>query len=273
MGGRKLGFVKTVGAGNDFIIIDFRNSHVAPRTSSSNLALSLCQRKTGIGADGLLVLEPSLKADFRMRIINADGSEAEACGNGLRCVALYAYERRKKISIETKAGIYEAEITGKNRVKIKMEEPKDLRCNLPIKVKSRSIKVNYIDTGVPHAVILVEGLGKIDVDGIGRDVRRNSKFKPRGTNVDFIEIIDDRNIRMRTYERGVEGETLACGTGAVASAIIANHARGARSDEINVHTKGGVLKVYFKHTNNGKIKDVYLEGEAKEVYKGEVDHV
>jgi len=252
-----------VGAGNDFILID-------DRYEMPKLAQSLCQRKTGIGADGLLVLGKSKKADFRMRIFNADGSEAEMCGNGLRCAVLYAGKKRK-VKVETITGIYEAKITGRDKVKIKMKEPKDLKSNLGISVNSRNIKVDYVDTGVPHAVVFVQGIEKIDVDSIGRDIRYYKKFKPRGTNVDFVEIMDDKNIKMRTYERGVEGETLACGTGAVASAIISNKQQGTR-DKVNVHAKGGILKVHFVKTGN-KIKDVYLEGEARKVYTGEVDYV
>ena len=220
----------------------------------------------------MLVLEKSKKADFRMRVFNADGSEAEMCGNGLRCVALYAKKSLGKVKIETKAGIYEANVTGKNNVRIKMEDPKDLRTNVPIAVNGRSIKINYIDTGVPHAVIFVEGLEKIDVDSIGRDIRYHKKFQPRGTNADFVEISDDKNIKMRTYERGVEGETLACGTGAVAAAVITQYAIRNTQYAINVHTKGGILKVYFNKRAN-KIKDVYLEGEAIKVYNGEVVYV
>ena len=291
-------FTKMVGAGNDFVVID------SIHKDYSKLAKVLCQRRTGIGADGALVLEKSKKADFKMRIFNADGSEAEMCGNGLRCAVLYEVHKCTsaqvhKLKIETKAGIYEAEITGKNRVRIKMAAPKDLKKDLGVTVNGRAIKVNYIDAGVPHAVIFVEGLDKIDVDNIGRCIRYHDDFKPRGTNVDFVEIIDDTSIRMRTYERGVEGETLACGTGAVASAIVSvlgsrpstllgttlSLSKGrfssldlARDDPelvegsvlgINVHTKGGILKVYFKK-DGSKVKDVYLEGEAKIVYKGEV---
>lgn len=269
---KKINFTKMVGAGNDFIIIDFRISYIVYRTSLNKLARILCQRRTGVGADGLLVLEKSRKADFRMRIFNADGSEAEMCGNGLRCAALFANKSKKNLKIETMAGIYRAEITGRNKVKIKMEEPKGLKLDISIAVNGRKIKANYVDTGVPHAVIFVQGLKKIDIDSIGRNIRYHKRFKPRGANADFVEIIDDKNINMRTYERGVEGETLACGTGAVASAIISAKGSRLKAVAINVHTKGGILKVYFKNMGS-KIKDVYLEGEAKIIYKGEVSYV
>ena len=263
---KKINFTKMVGAGNDFVLVDNKLKDYA------RLARILCQRRTGIGADGLLVLEKSRKADFRMRIFNADGTEAEMCGNGLRCAALFASKGKKNLKIETMAGIYEANIAGRNRVNIKMEEPKGLKLNIPIVISGRKIKVNYVDTGVPHVVIFVQGLGKIDIDSIGRSIRYHKRFKPRGTNADFVEIVDDKNIKMRTYERGVEGETLACGTGAVASAIVKQQETRGKGQGINVHTKGGILKVYFKKLDN-KIKEVHLEGEARIVYKGEVSYV
>jgi len=250
--------------GNDFVVLDFRRSKLMARSRLSKLAISLCDKKTGVGADGLLILEPSRKADLKMRIFNLDGSEAEMCGNGLRCVALYAHGNKKNVKIEAKAGIYGAAITAKYRVKIKMEEPKRIKRDLPIRLNNRTIKVNYIDTGVPHAVVFVQGLDKIDIESIGHDIRYHKRFRSKGTNVDFVEIIDDKNIKMRTYERGVDGETLACGTGAVASSIITGGKSQLEDIKINVHTKGGVLKIYFKNIN-GKIKDVYLEGEVKHV--------
>ena len=261
----RLKFTKMSGAGNDFIVVQTRLK------GYSRVAQQLCQKNTGIDADGLLVLEKSKKADFKMRIFNTDGSEAEMCGNGLRCAALYV-GKKGKIKIETIAGIYEAQITAKDRVRIKMEEPKAIKRDLVIKVNARNVKVGCLDTGVPHAVIFVQGIDKINVDSIGRNIRYHAKFKPRGTNVDFVEIVDDKNIKMRTYERGVEGETLACGTGAVASAIISGLSSRGSAYKIDVHTKGGILKVYFKKSGK-RIKDVYLEGETRKDFKGEEDYV
>ncbi len=283
----KLNFTKMVGAGNDFIVVD-NGLKVTPRRSLSRaksrdsgqasqkfksfekIAKKLCDRRTGIGADGMLVLEKSKIADFRMSVFNADGSVAEMCGNGLRCAVLFAGVK-SKVRVETKAGIYEGEITAKDKVKVKMQEPKDLKLNFPINVNGRKIKANFINTGVPHTVVFVDGLDKIDVDAIGSAMRYHDEFKPKGTNVDFVEIMDDNNIKMRTYERGVEGETLACGTGAVASAIMTvlsvkyKVLRG--KFWINVRTRGGILKVGFRKIGN-KFKDVYLEGEAKIVFQG-----
>jgi len=168
----KLNFTKMVGAGNDFIVID------AGLKDLSALAKRLCDRKTGIGADGMLVLEKSKIADFRMRIFNADGSEAEMCGNGLRCAVLFRGMKRK-VKIETIAGIYEGEIAAKDKVKVKMEEPRDLKLNFPINVSGREIKANFINTGVPHTVVFVEGLDKINVDSIGSEIRHHDEFKPK----------------------------------------------------------------------------------------------
>jgi len=257
----KLNFTKMAGAGNDFIVIDSNEKN------PGSLARTLCARKTGIGADGMLIIEKSKTADFRMRIFNADGSEAEMCGNGLRCAVLYS-GKKGKVKVETIAGIYEGEITGKNSVRVKMEDPKDLKMGIPIEVNSRKLKVNFINTGVPHTVIFVNGIDRIDVDNIGRAVRFHEAFKPKGTNVNFVEIIDDENIRIRTFERGVEGETLACGTGAVASAIIANRESRITIHEINVHTAGGTLKVAFEKKGSN-IQNVYLDGDAKEIFTGQ----
>jgi len=267
----KLNFTKIVGAGNDFIVLDSRVKGKGLRVNNlCQLAKRLCDRKTGIGADGMLVLEKSKIADFRMRIFNADGSIAEMCGNGLRCAVVFA-GIKKKVKVETIAGIYDGEITAKDRVKIRMEEPKDLKLNFPINVNGREIKANFINTGVPHTVVFVEGLDKINVDSIGSEIRYYDEFKPKGSNVNFVEAIDNSNIKIRTYERGVEGETLACGTGSVASAIISALSLQLKAYslklKINVHTKGGVLKVEFDNIKN-KIKNVYLEGEAKIVFQG-----
>ena len=205
-------FIKMVASGNDFVVIDERHASRVMRYALT--AKKICDRKYGIGADGMLVLGKSKRADIRMRIFNADGSEAEMCGNGARCVAYYMNAKRTthnaKLKIETRAGIIESRVSGQD-VQIRLTDPKNVRLNIPIKVNGRSIKVNFINTGVPHAVIFVEGLGKIDVAAIGRQVRYHRRFAPAGTNVDFVEVISNARIKVRTYERGVEDETLACG--------------------------------------------------------------
>ena len=263
---KKIKFTKMVASGNDFIVIDQR-----PKTKDQrlqNLARCLCDRKFGIGADGLLLLEKSGNADIRMRIFNADGSEAEMCGNGARCAALYIGSSCRKI--QTKAGIIESEV-GKESIKIKLTEPKNLKFNLPVKVSGRLIRINFINTGVPHAVVFVEGLEKINIKELGRQIRMHEKFSPAGTNADFVEVLSKNAIRNRTYERGVEDETLACGTGSVAAALITACSLQLTADKINVHTQSGeVLKVYFQRSGNN-FKNVWLEGKAKKVYTGVYD--
>jgi len=265
---KKLDFTKIVASGNDFVVIE--NSCQLSALSCQSLARKICNRKYGVGADGMLVLEKSKIADIKMRIFNPDGSEAQMCGNGARSTALYVKSR--KVKIETKAGIIASKINGEN-IGIKLTDPKQIKLNLPIKVKvnNRTLRVNFINTGVPHAVIFVADLDKIDVAGLGRQIRFHKRFAPEGTNVDFVEVTDKNHIKIRTYERGVEGETLACGTGAVASAIItAAKMPDAKVGEykINVLTKSQeTLKVYFNRAGN-KFNHVWLEGKARIVYKG-----
>lgn len=261
---KRIYFTKMVATGNDFIVIDYELEAL------KELAVKLCDRKNGIGSDGLLVIGRSNEADVKMRIFNPDGSEAEMCGNGLRCVALYTGE--KHLEVETNAGVYKAQVAGKDRIKVEMADPKAPMLNFPIRLSSREIRVNFIDTGVPHTVVFVHGLDEIDIASIGRNMRSHKAFMPKGTNVDFVEVIDDKNIKMRTYERGVEAETLACGTGAVASAIITSVKCKVLSvkNKMNVITKGGRLKVYFENDND-RIKNVYLEGEAKKVFEGSIE--
>lgn len=271
-------FNKLQASGNDFILLDTR--HPAPGTrlrkeNFSEFAKSYCDRKFGIGADGVLVIEKSKKADFKMRIFNADGSEAEMCGNGARCAALY-YANGKgqvKIKFETLAGIIEAYVIKEN-VKIKMTDPVDLKLDFPIEVCSRRIRANFINTGVPHTVIFVENLGSIDVNNIGKSIRYHKFFSPKGTNVNFVEV-GDSSIGLRTYERGVEAETLACGTGTVASAIISavsnRFKKIAGDNPVKVKTKSGyVLKVYFK-IKGKTINDVWLDGKTHFVYSGQLN--
>ncbi|MGE4357029.1 MAG: diaminopimelate epimerase [Candidatus Omnitrophota bacterium] len=273
----KLYFVKMVASGNDFVIIE------KPLPSNagdlSNLAKEICERKYGIGADGLLVLEKSKIADFRMRIFNPDGSEAEMCGNGLRCAAFWTNYKStynkpqkplKKIKVETKAGILEARVN-KNRVKIKMTEPKDFKMDINLNIGGEKYTVHHINTGVPHTILFVNNLKNTNVKGLGKIIRFHPRFLPQGTNVDFVEIKDRKNIILRTYERGVEDETLACGTGAVASAIITMARLPCRTHaeySVNVLTQSGeILKVYFERDKD-RFKNVWLEGTARMVFSG-----
>lgn len=262
-----------VASGNDFVVIE-GGQQITKSPGRRALITKICDRKYGIGADGLLVLEKSRCADVRMRIFNSDGSEAEMCGNGARCVALFLGAKRKaqntRIAIETKSGVIKSEVRN-NLVKIKLTDPIDIKPNIPIKINNRTLRVNFINTGVPHAVIFVAGLEKIDVQNLGNFIRNHRIFKPAGTNVNFVEPIDNHNIKIRTYERGVEGETLACGTGSVAAALITSYKlKTDGKDKINVHTQGKeVLKVYFDKCGV-KFFNVWLEGKATYVFKGEI---
>lgn len=259
-----------VASGNDFVVIEsgVRRLELG---SLNSLAKRMCESKLGIGADGLLVLLPSKAADIKMRIFNADGSEAEMCGNGARCTALFKSKvknKKAKIKIETKAGIIASETNGEN-VKVRLTDPKGLKLDIPLKLNNRSLRVNFINTGVPHVVIFVQGLDNIDVVGIGRRVRYHRRFFPAGTNVNFIEVLDRDLIKIRTYERGVESETFACGTGSAAAALISGLKLKNITGKINVLTKSGeALKVYFDKEKN-KFSNVWLEGKARLVYKGE----
>jgi diaminopimelate epimerase len=273
---RQLTFCKLQASGNDFVLIDALEKKPFPYSYSA-FAKKFCPRKTGIGADGVLVIEPSKKALFKMRVINADGSEAQMCGNGARCAGLWARSiaaiaERDVFVFETAAGNIEAEACAEEAIKVKTTTPSNLKMNIPIEVFGRKIRVNFINTGVPHVVVFVQGIGDIDVNDIGREIRFHKKFAPRGVNVNFVEVISDDSIKIRTYERGVEAETLACGTGSIASAVITGfltEAGKAVKKKIKVGTKGGeVLNVYIDKAKAGKKFDVKLEGKAALVYMG-----
>jgi len=260
-------FLKIVGSGNDFVVIDNRKAEITRRNL---LAQKLCNRKLGVGADGLLLLENSKRADFIMRIFNPDGSEAEMCGNGLRCIVRYIQEKKllqkkKKITIETKAGIHEAE-SGTERIKVQMFVIGNPKLHIQIPTDGAIITGYCINTGVPHTVIMVKNVGKIDVKTLGPEVRFHRRFKPRGTNVDWVEIVDGKNIKVRTYERGVEEETLSCGTGVVAGAII-SFLLGKTSPPVNVVTASKEkLKVFFSKN----LENIFLEGKSAYVFKGTI---
>jgi len=191
---KKINFVKMVGSGNDFVIAEGLSGNL------SQLARQICSRKTGIGADGLLVLERAKHSNMRMRVFNPDGSEAEMCGNGARCVAVYLSKvkklKTKKLSIETKVGQILAEVKDDN-AKIKMSHPQDIRLDIPLSVNYRCIKVSFVDTGVPHACLFVEAIEKIDVADIGRQIRFHQNFAPRGANVNFIEQVAIMQVSLR----------------------------------------------------------------------------
>lgn len=270
---KKIRFTKMVASGNDFVVLEKRIL-VPGFTKYKELAKIICDRKFGAGADGLLLLQKAKDADIKMRIFNADGSEAEMCGNGARCVVAYAKNKiftgKSRILLKTNAGTIDSVING-SLIKIKLTPPKDLRLNFAVKL-NRVLKANFINTGVPHLVIITQGLDEIDVKALGEILRFHKDFAPAGTNVNFVEITGNKNIKVRTYERGVEDETLACGTGSVASAIISVVILRGWQDgnyHIFVTTKSKeVLQVYFDCLDK-KIKNVWLQGTARIVYQGD----
>jgi diaminopimelate epimerase len=248
------------------------------RLNLKKIAVQACQRKLGIGADGLLVLEKSQKASVKMRIFNADGSEAEMCGNGARCVAYYLQQvtlkQSHKIKIDTKAGILNSQ-THKGDIEINMTVPRGIRLNSILSIRGHSLRFNFINTGVPHTVMLCEGIEQIDVPSLGRLIRFHKRFKPAGTNVNFVEPVGLDRIKIRTYERGVEGETLACGTGSVAAAIIyalklrnSGLAKEGRFDIVVDTASGEALSICF-HLHKNKISNVWLRGKARIICEGD----
>jgi diaminopimelate epimerase len=260
------------GAGNDFVVIEANNG-----VDYKKLTKKVCDRSTGIGADGLLILDKSKKADYQMRIINADGSEAEMCGNGARCMAAYIVRnhspKKKLFTIETLAGKIFAEAKGEI-AHIRLSTPTDYKSNIPLSINGQKIHVDYIDTGVPHTIVFVDSLKQIDVPKIGPIIRYHKKFDPRGTNANFVEQIKEDLVEVRTYERGVEDETKACGTGAVASAIVsylkANpDVQNKTKAQMNVLTASTeILEVIFD-LDRRKVSNVWLKGSAKFIAQGE----
>ena len=267
---KRLSFWKMQGSGNDFIIIDHRQIFIN-EADFPGLAKKLCTPKFGVGADGLIFIENSDQVNFRWRFFNADGSEAEMCGNGGRCAARFAFLNGiapEKMAFETLAGVIQAEVQGR-RVKLQLSQPHSLQLNLEIPLPTESWTGHFVDTGVPHVVLPFADLAAAPVTEVGRAIRFHPLFQPAGTNVNFVQVIGPQELRVRTYERGVENETLACGTGSVAAALIASRLLALPSP-ITVHPKSGeTLLIYFDN-QDGKFQSVFLEGEAAVVFEGEI---
>jgi len=263
-------FYKMSGAGNDFIIIDNRNQVVADK-DLNDFIVSVCRRKMSAGADGMILIEVSDKFDFRWRFFNSDGSKAEMCGNGARCAARFAHVTGiagTSLSFETEAGVVSAQINA-DRVKVKMPAPSDLKLDYALKLSDHSLEISSINTGVPHAVVMVEQVADMDVVGLGREIRFHQTFEQAGSNANFVQYIDGNTIEIRTYERGVEDETLACGTGAIASAII-SASRFKMESPIDVKTRSGEYLTIHFNAKDGQFNDVYMEGNARIIYTGEL---
>jgi len=267
---KKIEFYKMSGSGNDFIIIDNRN-HIIDEDGLSNFIAKVCRRKMSVGSDGIILVENTDNADFKWRFFNSDGSTAEMCGNGARCVARFAYLNDiagSNMSFETLAGLVKAEVI-EERAKVKMTDPFDLKTDDTIELKKGSVPISSINTGVPHVVIVKNSIDDVDIVEIGREIRYHDQFSPAGTNVNFICHIKDQTIAIRTYERGVEDETLACGTGAAASAIVM--AQKMKLDSpVSVLTRSGeYLNIFFKE-KDGRYYDIYLEGDARIIYTAQL---
>ena len=266
-----ISFTKMSGAGNDFVVIDNRGGEIE---ASAEFVAKVCSRRVSVGADGLLLAEsphdPS-EADFRMRYFNADGGEAETCGNGARCIARFAFLNgiaEEKMHFETLAGVYSAEMTGEN-VLLGLGDPRDIRLDFPLELTEGEAVASFANTGVPHAVRFMDEIDSIDVQTAGREMRYHKAFGQAGANANFVRVEGEQRLRTRTYERGVEDETLACGTGAVASAVTAA-LRGKARPPVTVRVQGGFDLIVHFELNGGAASGIRLEGDARVVFTGEL---
>lgn len=271
----RIEFTKMTGAGNDFVVIDNRRKRIKDGSKASK---KLCDRRWGIGADGLLLLEKSRRASYRMMYYNADGSYGGMCGNGGRCIAWFAFSNRiagKTHEFEALDYVYAAKIENKEVI-LSMKDPRNIRIGEEITIDSGKLVINSIDTGSPHAVIAVSELpgnvtlSNVDVLGMGHRLHHDPRFSPEGTNVNFIERSGGNSVRIRTYERGVEDETLACGTGSIASAIVASRLWNLRSP-VEVIPKSNMPLTIAFNDKDGAVSEVYLAGPASVVFSGTID--
>lgn len=266
-------FAKLHGNGNDFIVIDEYERNVIPDDMKAQFAAIYCDRRFGIGADGVIFLMRSEKCDLRMRLLQPDESEAEMCGNGIRCLAKFTFDAgyaKETCTVETLAGEIGVSMKSKGGdflATITMTPPLCDRKDIPAtgsgeyKEKIAGYEVYAVNTGVPHAVIIVEAVDEVDIAAVAPKIRHHKSF-PKGANVNFVELSGKNAIRIRTFERGVEGETLSCGTGATASAVLV-HKLGLAGDVVDVETRGGPLKIRVKG-------DVKMEGPATTVFTGKI---
>jgi diaminopimelate epimerase len=266
----RLPFVKMTGAGNDFVVIDNR----ARRYALSPAQIErLCDRRFGIGADGLLAVEPAdgLGADFRMRYYNSDGGEAEMCGNGARCFARFVQTmpraEAERVRFLTPAGLITGEYLG-DEVRVNLTAPTEARIGQRADFGWGEIEYHFLNTGVPHVVLFVPDVEKAEIVAQGRAIRRSAIF-PRGTNVNFVQVVDAQNLLVRTYERGVEDETLACGTGVTAAALLTNCVVG-NPLPLRLKVRGGDILTVGARPDGDSFRDVTLTGPAVEVFSGEI---
>ena len=264
-------FWKMHGAANDFLVVDDR-ALTFPATDTRWLA-QVMARRTGVGSEGVLLIQPSTRADFRMRFFNPDGGEVDMCGNGARCIARLGHEigaAPRTMTIETAAGLLQAEVHG-DQVLLHLYDPKDWRLDRQLVIGDRTYTYHFVNSGVPHVVMEVDDLAGLDVQGLGSAIRYHADFAPKGTNANFIQVTGPDALRLRTYERGVEGETLACGTGMVACGLIAGELGRVTNPVKVTPVSGDVLEVGFVPTAEGAAK-VTLRGPAVHVFKGMLDY-
>jgi diaminopimelate epimerase len=262
---------KMSGSGNDFILVN-NFSKAIPETEMIALTRGLCRRRVSIGADGMIFIGPSERYDFKWRFFNADGSEAEMCGNGGRCAARFALLQGiagPEMTFETLAGPIRARVEGA-QIKIQLTSPKDIKLDQPITVGQEVMPADFINTGVPHTTIWVEDIEAADLAGLGPLIRFHEVFQPAGANVNFAQLKEPGMLMVRTYERGIEAETLACGTGSVAVAALA-FLKNRVVSPVQVLTRGGeILKVHIEGRPGKDIEKVFLEGKVRLVFRGEV---
>ena len=257
------------GAGNDFIVIDGRNAGF--KSIARSFLRKVCTRSLSVGADGVIVILPSRAADFKVRFYNPDGSISRFCGNGSRCASMYAHLNglaKKKLSFEGDDGIHHAIVSGKN-VSVSIADIKRLKAPITVTAAKRIWRGGLIDVGVPHFVTEVANIEDLDVEILGRKLRHHKRFFPAGANVDFIRCEKNGSVTIRTYERGVERETLSCGSGCVAASVYVALMKNYRSPII-FHTRSSVhLKVSFEEYE-GRVQGFFLEGDARIIFKGDL---
>jgi diaminopimelate epimerase len=259
----KIPFTKMHGAGNDFIMVDDRSLKFPAHDKT--FIQRIASRRTGVGCDGIILLQPSECADLKMRFINPDGNEQDMCGNGARCfarLAVFVQAAPARMAIETPAGIVRA-VVETDTVSLELTEPTDWRLDLDVGLEST---IDFVNTGVPHAVVRVKELNGLDLNALGGELRYHKLFAPEGVNANFVKVEADATLSVRTYERGVEAETLACGTGATAAALVAVK-RGWVKFPVTVHCAGG----YDLVIDSG-VGGVTLSGGAETVFDGEVEY-
>ena len=264
-------FYKMSGCGNDFIIIDNRSPVIAEKELQSFI-VGVCRRKMSVGADGIILIEDSDTVDFKWRFFNSDGSLAEMCGNGARCVARFAYLNGitgPDMAFETLAGVVSASVSETGLVKIRMTDPLNLKLDYPLHLQDGKFLISSVNTGVPHAVMVVDNIDETPVKEMGKEIRFHPDFAPAGTNANFVAVRPNKIVAVRTYERGVEDETLACGTGCVASALITARKFALASPVTLLTRSGGHLRIYF-NPHQDTYSDVYLEGDARVIYRTEL---